>query len=496
MFLSNVLSFLETSASINPDKTALKFGKTKITYQELLTASKRIAGFLVAHYKKEKPVALMMENSPDWLTAYFGIMAAGMSCVPLNLRSADESLVSQVLFTDAQLVIVSEKFLSRWKKLIKKFKVPPVVFTLTELQAKSGKKPDFSSNPAKFPTILFTSGTTSVQKAIRLSQQTVVAATRNIIDYLKLDCDDVYYATLPFYHSFGLGNVHTVLAMGGTIVISDAGTDLKKDLQNIARYRATFWAATPYTLEMAIRHFLNDFIKAGKYLRKLCTNTGPMPSAVTKTIIERLPRVQFFTYYGLTEASRSTFMHYNLYPDKLESVGCPAPNVAIRIDDNKNKILPSTQIGEVCVSGPHVVNEYFKNNQLSKERFKDGWLYTGDLGYFDQDGFLYVVGRRGEVVDIDGEKFSLEVVDKTLNREGVIDSASYTFVQKGLTVIAGCVVTKKGQDWEVLKTKLFEDCRTKLDRHAVPRKIISVDYIPRTDNGKIKRNLLREKYDK
>ena len=202
-----------------------------------------------------------MENSPDWLSVYFGIIASKMTCVPLSLRSSDENLISQINLSDAELVIVSKKFLPRWKKLISQFKNPPKVIEFNKICIPLSKTLKFKSQNSKFPVILFTSGTTSSQKAVRLSHQVILAATRNIIDYLKPDYDDIYYAVLPFYHSFGLGNVHTTLATGGTVVISDAGTDLKKVLKDIIKYRATFWAATPYTLKIAAGHFLKDMTR-------------------------------------------------------------------------------------------------------------------------------------------------------------------------------------------------------------------------------------------
>jgi long-chain acyl-CoA synthetase len=485
MISSTVLSFLEIPAVSFPDKEAVMFGKRKMTYKELLTSSKKIAVFLSSRGKKEESVALFMENSPEWLVTYFGIMASGMSCVPLSLRSSDENLISQVSSSNTRIVIVSKKFLPRWKKLSGQFRNFPRIIDFNTMRVPLNKALKFKSRTPEFPVILFTSGTTSSQKAVRLSQETILASTRNIIDYLKPNYNDVYYAMLPFYHSFGLGNVHTTLSTGGTVVISDAGTDLKKVLCDIAKYRATFWAATPYTLKIAADHFLNDLSSAGKYLRKICTNTGPMPSEVTKIILKNLPATHFFTYYGLTEASRTSFLHYNLYPDKLESVGKPSPNVSVCIVDKKNKFLPSQQTGEICIKGPHVAGA-----------LRNGWFYTGDVGYFDQDGFLYVTGRKNEVVDIGGEKFSLEEVDKALlSHKGIQDAASFLVEHPRMDFIVGAVVASvSNSSKDDLTKELMEICKKKLGRHQMPAKIIFLDSIPRTDNGKIRRNFLKENY--
>ena len=445
MILSDILSFLEIPATFFPDKTALIFRKRKTTYREFLTSSKKMAVFFSSNCKRGESVAIFMENSPEWLISYFGIIAAGMTCLPLSLRSSDENLISQLSFSGAKFVVTSKKFIPRWNGLTNQFKKLLPIVDFNEIHMPITKDLKLKIQTPKFPLVLFTSGTTSLQKAVRLSQKTVLAATRNIVDYLKPDYDDIYYAQLPFYHSFGLGNIHITLATGGTVIISDAGTDLKKVLQDIVKYRATFWAATPYTLEIATRHFIKDLIRAGECLRKICTNTGPMSPAITKIIIEKLPKVQFFTYYGLTEASRSSFLHYNLYPDKVGSVGRPAPNVSIKVASSPNRPLLSGQVGEIHIKGPHLVDEYWKNPLLTRERFRDGWFRTGDIGYFDEDGFLYIAGRKDDMVDIGGEKFPLCEIDEVfLSCKGVRDAASFLVSNPRMGFIVGCIAPVSG----------------------------------------------------
>lgn len=495
----NIVSFLETSARSFPNKTALVFENKKTNYKNLLTASNRTADFLISNSPANRSIAIFMENCPSWLTSYFGTVASGKMCVLLSLRSSDDNLVSQLSVANVGTVVTSNKFLPRWKTLSNRLKNPILIVTPEIIRAYILKTPRVKPRLYRFSTMLFTSGATSSQKAICLSHKTIIAATRNIIDYLKPDCNDVYYATLPFYHSFGLGNIHTTLATGGTVVISKAGTNFKKIFGDIAKQRATFWAATPYTLEISVRHFLKDLAKAGKYLRKICTNTGPMSTEITKIILNKMPGMQFFTYYGLTEASRSSFIHYNLYPDKLESVGKPAPNVSICIVDRKDNAVAFGQIGEICIKGPHVVNKYWKMPELTKKQFRKGWFFTGDMGYFDEDGFLYVAGRKDDMVDIGGEKFSLQTVDKAiLSQKDVQDAGSFLVANPRLNFIVGCVVPdpvsvlKYGAD--ELKNKILENCRTQLDRHQIPSKIIFTNSIPRTDNGKIKRSFLKENH--
>lgn len=498
---SSVFYFLEHSAALFPEKTAIVFKERRRIYADVFTAAKKIAVFFSSLCKNGEVAGLFMENSDDWLISYFGIIGGGLICMPLSLRSSDENLLFQISTANPRYIITSQKFLPRWQELRKRTGAQFSVITPDNIKISAARVKKFKPKSGKFSAVMFTSGTTSAQKAVRLTHSVVTSATRNIIEYLKPNFDDIYYALLPFYHSFGLGNVHTIFAVGGTVVISDAGTNLKQVLQDILKYRATFFAATPFTLDLLTRHFLKDFAKTGECLRMICTNTGSMPPATTRLILEHLPKTHFFTYYGLTEASRSSFMHYNLYPRKLNSVGKPAPNVSIRIMGSHGKSLLPDKTGEVCIRGPHTVEGYWKNPAFTQERFREGWLYTGDMGYFDQEGFLYIVGRKDDMADIAGEKFSLEEVDKILrSSEYVRDAASYLTQDHRRSFIVACVVPddKKtaAPNREKVKEEIMNLSRQKLDRHQYPERIIFVDSIPRTENGKIKRNLLKELNDR
>ena len=471
--IDSLFSLIENVNKNFPETTAIVRGKEKLKYKDLYRETSRLARELSRFLDQGEVVAIYMENSSTWLISYFGILAGSFVSLPLSLRTSEDRLVKQLNFVKARAVITSNKFLEKCKKIAAVCERKTEVFTPDSvpsgriIKEKAEKRIELSS-------VFFTSGTTGDQKAVPISHSVVRKATENIVERLQLKEGEKYYALLPFYHSFGLGNVHATFMVGGAVIISSFGTDLKKSLREMAESKATFFAATPLTLNWITEYFMDDLISAGS-LSVICTNTGPMRVDVTRKILSALPKVNFFTYYGLTEASRSTFINFSKNPGKLESVGKPAPDVEIKLVD-----------GEVWIRGPHVVSGYFNNPEANKEKFEDGWIITGDMARFDQDGFLYILGRKDDMVDIGGERFSLDEIDKVLTGiAGIADAASAVVELDRGALIRSFVVLGKGE--KVPEDKIFSECRRKLDRYKVPGEIKFIDVIPRTDSGKLKR---------
>ncbi len=488
--MKSVFSLLLNSAQNHGSKIALICKEEKLTYNEVYQAATRVAASLLKYGNKNEVVGLYMENSIDWLVTYFGILAAGMTAMPISLRVSEENLKNQINLLQPVTIITNEKLFPKLERIFHNQDINQKIVLASDIKnndtLKEIKKSDLVA-------MLFTSGTTSAQKAVELPHQVVLSANRNIQEYLQFKENDIYYAILPFYHSFGLGNVYSMFLVGGTVIISNAGTNLKQVAEDITKYKATFFAATPLTLSQLTNYFLDYFAKAGETLKKICTNTGPMPPEITTKILDNLPNTNFYTYYGLTEASRSTFFHFNNHRDKLTSVGQASPNVMVEVVDENNNKIEAKKIGEIRIKGDHVVPGYYKNPDKTKEKFKDGWMYTGDMGFFDEEDFLFISGRVDDMADIGGERFSLHEVDNTIRLlNAVEDVASFIAKSNFQPIIVSCVVLN--DEKELTAEEIISYCRPKLDSYKIPNKILFVKEIPKTDNGKIKRNFLKEKY--
>ena len=208
-------------------------------------------------------------------------------------------------------------------------------------------------------------------------------------------------------------------------------------------------------------------------------------------IISLFPKANFYTYYGLTEASRSTFLLFNKNKNKINSVGKPAPGIEIKILDENGKNLSTNQIGEITIKGDNVITNYW-NNSKADNSINYGWLKTGDVGYLDSDGFLYLKSRKDDMLNVGGEKFTPEEVELVIKEipeildVGVIGIPNEHF---GQVPIAFIVTNNK-----ISSAYIIKQCNEKLERYKIPQKIIFLDNIPKTDSGKIQRNILKSKF--
>ncbi len=497
--MPTVYSIVEKSCEKYPKNTALVFKKKKYSYLEMKQEIDKVKLFFQNNCEKQDIVSLMMENSDSWILSYFGIIGAGCICNPLSLRTSDKNILFQIQFAKPKYILISSKFAEKCKRLrLDNFAKIISFEEIKECYSKEQKR-KAEINENEYSSLMYTSGTKGLQKAVRLKHKTVFNATTNIVDYLKIKSDDIYYQILPLPHSFGLGNMHVTFLAGGTVVIADNTINYKKIIKEMIESKTSFFAAVPLTLKILCENFFEDFKKTGKFLRVICTNTGPMPTEITKKILENMKNTQFFTYYGLTEASRSSFMHFNAYPDKLKSVGKSLPKVKIKTINEKGEKTKSNKIGEICITGNNVVEEYWKNKESTNKSFKEEWLHTGDVGYFDEEEFLYIVGRDDDIVNIGGEKVSLQEVDNAIQQLPFVKDIACLEQEddkREFNINAHVVLEEdkaKGKTKEEIEKEIIMHCKKYLDSFKVPQKVIYCKEVPKTDSGKTKRKVFRNR---
>jgi acyl-CoA synthetase (AMP-forming)/AMP-acid ligase II len=194
-------------------------------------------------------------------------------------------------------------------------------------------------------------------------------------------------------------------------------------------------------------------------------------------------------YYGLTEASRSTFNLYNENREKVESVGKATPNVEVMVVDDGMNELPANQTGEVIIRGRHVIDCYWKNKKETEKSIVNGWLKTGDMGYFDSEGYLWLVGRKDHIINVSGEKVAPREIEKVVScSPGVKEAAAVGVPDEMFNEVVKVFVVKEG---DATADDIIRFCRGKLESYKIPRFVEFVDSLPRTEAGKLRRGLLR-----
>ncbi len=479
---------LDNSARKFPHKSAIIFNDLRFSYEELLKKTQFLSNFIQDKTSSGDVISILCENSPFFVISYFSILKSGCIAHIIPPSISDFNLKEQIKETDPEMIFSNPNF---EQKLNRTELINRTFFVENDSKFFEPTHDGFYGNRFhETSSIIFTSGTTSKPKGVKLTHKNVLTATSNIIKMIDIQTNDVEINSLSLSHSFGLGCLHAILHQGATSLIFKNTINLKEILKNGQHENATGFVGVPTTFYQIIKSFSESFLSISS-LRYLLTNTAPMKKESVLQIINLLPKVNFYTYYGLTEASRSTFLLFNNNQNKLESVGTTAPGVGIKILDDDGNPLSNNHIGEIFIKGDHVIKNYWHNSKAN-ESIENDWLKTGDLGYFDSDGFLFLKSRKDDLINVGGEKFAPEEVESIIKEMPEILDVAVIGIPNDLfgQLPIAFVVTNN----EITSTQIINYCGKKMERYKTPNKIIFLDAIPKTDSGKIKRNVLKSKF--
>lgn len=468
-----LVDYVQKWSQRQPEKLVI-FKNKEITYKELFD---EISDFSKSFsFSKESVVSLLFENGYEFIIAFLGTMYAGHipHIIPSNI--SNENLNLQLRAASSKVFVISSTCKNKFgKNIVKK----PITFS----EIKSSSNYLNIKKRSEIAYLLYTSGTTSNPKGVGVSHKSSIFTLSNIVKILKYNKNDINVLPLPLFHSFGLGCLNTSLFTGATLVLHENSNDLKKISRSMNVYKASTLAAVPSTLSKIMSVFNNSELIFLSNLRLICTNSTPISPNIVKFYQKLLSNGHLATYYGLTEASRSTFMIFDS-EGRETSVGKPAPQIKIRI----KKFLNNNKKGEIWINGPNVIKNYW-NGEIDKNSFQKGWFRTGDIGYFDDCGFLYLIGRVDNAINV-GEKVFAEEVEGMIKKipgieEVVVKGVSHS--QLGNVIKA---FIEKRESHVVTKTQIIAYCIRNLERFKVPLEIEFVKYFPKNEYGKIKRFML------
>jgi len=484
----NLIDCLKNNAERNPTKIGFIDEERSLTFKEMYEEVQKFSeNVSKSVLRSTQVVSLISENSTSFVIAYLGIINSGrvVHLTPTNISLTN--LARQTSSTGSGLILCPKvtKKLKEWNSSHYNYSAVPFS-ELAELTR--GEKKDLGKIRRQIVAyLIYTSGTTGEPKGVPVSHDMVEFTTKNIIDVLGYSETDVDVIPLPLYHSFGLGCLHTSIFAGSTVVLLKNADNLENILESVKKYNATSLAAVPATLTKFLkldRKILDDCLQG---LRLIITNSTSIPKNTVKGIKDILKGGNLATYYGLTEASRSTFMIFNEDSNLHESVGKPAPGVNIKIDDEHKG---ESEFGEILVKGKNVIKQYW-NDKKADRSIEDEWLRTGDVGYLDDDGYLFLKGRNDEVINVGGEKIIPHDIEQVVRQiPGVEDSAAFGIPHEvfGQTIK---LVVKKAANSDLDKLVILTHCMKNLEKFKIPSKIEFVDSIPKNEYGKVKRSMLK-----
>ena len=475
--MNTVADFLNNSYRTNPDKIAIIDNDSKLTYSELHEEVNNFSSFL-NKFPKNSVVSLLFDNTHEFVISYLGTINSGCIAHLIPTGISQKNLIDQISSAKPKLVLASENHFSKIAEIESEN-----IEKLRFLEVKKTSYQDRKPQPSDYAYLIYTSGTTSSPKGVPVTHSNCVFTTANIVRTLQYSQDDIDVLPLPLSHSFGLGCLHTSFYVGSTLIIHKT-VEIPQILDSIKNHHASTLAAIPSTLSKIVSNSFDDSSNTLSNLRLIITNSTFLPPETTKKLKKILKNGKVATYYGLTEASRSTFMIFD-GDDNIESVGKSSDGISLKLVSNNNE----PTIGEVWIKGRNVIDNYW-SDEHTKENLVDGWLKTGDLGRID-NGYLYILGRVDDLINISGEKVYPQEIERVVKVLTGIDDVIAVPMKHEVFGEVVKLFVKKSIESDISKTDILTHCIKNLERFKVPAKIEFVEDFPRTDYGKIKRFMLK-----
>jgi long-chain acyl-CoA synthetase len=405
-------------------KPFLLGNKEELTYQELYKSSMRLARYLVDTHGQNNNILLISPNNTFFMIAYMAIMKSGNVCVPLNPSIEPENLSFVVKLCKAKTAFIAPHMESdRWDL------IEEVIYDYQGLESGNvGHHQDLLDRNGfdqdRLAEILFTSGSTGEPKGVMITHGNIIANTESIIEYLKLDGDDIIEIVLPFYYCYGLSLLHTHMKVGGSIVLNNGFMFVGSVINDLNKYRCTGFSGVPSHFQILLRKAKS--FKETKFpsLRYVTQAGGKLHNAFISEFAESFPKVDFFVMYGQTEATaRLCYLEPEKLEAKLGSMGRAIPGVKLEIADESGAfITKSGVVGELLAMGGNIMKGYLSDEKGTSETLKDGWLHTGDLAYKDEDGYFFLTARKKEIIKVGGRRISPKEIEEVIvSMPGVVD---------------------------------------------------------------------------
>ena len=521
--------FLRDQARLNPKKPAIIFYGAEITFRELDRRTDQLAAALGSMgLKKGGRVALFMENSPQFVIGYFGILKAGGVVAAANPMFKEDELGYEVGDAGARILICQDILYPKVESIREKTGVVHVITTsygdylpaspsIPVHPSMQGAKQRFSntldlldllesrnSPPPRrdfqlredLALLQYTSGTTGRPKGAMISHYSLLYNTVSSAVWRQIHDRDVVLSTLPFFHVTGMIHSMTVPVYAGIPNVMICRFDPGTVLEAVHRYRCTLWTAIT-TMNVA----LVNFPGVEKYdltsFRHTSSGGAPVPPEVLEKWRTRVG-TELAEGYGLSETISQTHMNPGKKP-RYGSIGIPEFGLDCRIVDlESGEDVPDGKEGELLIKGPTVMMGYWNLPEETEEVLQDGWLHTGDIARMDADGFFYIVGRKKDLIKASGFSVYPAEVENFLYRHPAVRETAVIGVPdsyRGENVKA-LIVLKPEHTGRVTEKEVIEWCRGKMAAYKYPRLVEFVPDLPKTGSGKIQKNVLREREKK
>jgi len=515
----NTTDFLNIANAICPDRDCIVFEGGRWTYAQVNERVNRLANALAqSGIGKGDRIGILHVNCNQHIETYFAVAKLGAIFVPLNFRAKSDELAYMVANAEAKALFVGSRYLDIVNTMLPQL---PTVKQCILVDSKDKNKIYYEDllgsassdelvseiGDEDITILMYTAGTTGRPKGVPLKHSAFASYVLDNVDPASPDIEERNLLTVPLYHVAGIQAMLAAIYGGRTLVLMRQ-FEVKEWLETIQREKATRAMLVPTMLKRVID--APDYNQYDLSSLKIITyGAAAMPFEVINKAIQVMPWVRFINAFGQTETA-STIT--TLGPEdhiiegteeerekKLKrltsSIGKPLPDVEVKIVDEEGKPLAPLEVGEILARGPRIMTGYWRDEQKTSQVItQDGWLRTGDMGWIDEEGYIYLAGRGDDMIIRGGENISPEEVESVLHSHPKVEEASVIGVtdpewgQEPRAV----VVLKKGET--ATSEEIIEYCRSRLAGFKRPRSVVFLDALPRNPMGKVLRKKLREDY--
>jgi long-chain acyl-CoA synthetase len=483
--------FFENTSQL--DKPFL-LGKETTSYRQLYTSCLSLADKLKERFGENNNMLLASDNSLFNITVYLSIIKSGNIFIPLDPVIEEENFRNISELTNPVLI-----FLTR--DIAAKLHIDPFLCMFPEAISSESKNSSHLAEKDNFnhencAEIIFTSGSTGKPKGVMISHKNLIANTRSIISYLELNSNDKMLVVLPFFYCYGLSLLHTHLRVGGSIVLNNSFIFLVGILKNLQEYKCTGFAGVPSHYQILLRKSETFKKTQFPYLRYVTQAGGNLPTVFIDEFRESFPNVSFYVMYGQTEATaRLSYLNPDLYEKKKGSIGKGIPGVELRVVNENGESVKPCETGEIIAKGDNIMMGYYKDPEATNSTIRGGWLFTGDIGFVDEEGFIYLTARKKEIIKVRGKRISPREIQKVIlelpevidcHIEGIADELS------GEALKAVIVINEKG-DMNSFLEKIKKHCHEHLALYKIPKIFELSTHLTINSSGK-KKETLKNKF--
>jgi acyl-CoA synthetase (AMP-forming)/AMP-acid ligase II len=513
--------YLVQSARLYPGHEIIVQGKRRISYEVMFRRVMEVASFLRSEgiVAVGDRVGVCMENSPEYLLVYFGILEAGGAVVPISHQTTSRGMQHVLGDCGTTALFVQESLLGLVKEALPAIptlksvivagkrdieehcdgttvKKHPIAdrqqFYLNEIGFWDGIRDGNRQKRGKdLALILYTSGTTSEPKGVMLSHRNLTANAESIVEYLGLTAKDCAMVVLPFYYSYGNSLLTTHVMAGGTLVLENSFVYPNVVIDKMTEERVTGFSGVPSTFAILLhRSKIRDVEFPA--LRYVTQAGGPMSPVHAQELKKVMPKADIYIMYGQTEATaRLTYLAPKDLSRKAGSIGKSIPGVTIMVQKPDGTLVAPGETGEIVAEGENIMMGYWNRPEETASVLNGGRLHTGDMARIDEEGYFFIVGRKSEMIKSGAHRISPKEIEEVILEIPGIHEVAVVGVKDEIMgeVIHAYVVLKENHQPDAKVISAY--CRKNLPPYKIPKTIHFFASLPKTHSGKIKKHELR-----